>query len=111
TASVETPFLITAVLVNLFHHCAHCQHEWLLYWPVLPSMFPAYLVSVVFHPSALLRNLSVAQFHFFGGVFTACFIVAVFLLARGRTYWWLHLAGAFVISSGLAAMAFIIIAA
>src|SRR5690349_7931591 len=37
---VESPFLVTFLLVQLLKQCPHCRHQWLS-WPILPGAFPS----------------------------------------------------------------------
>jgi hypothetical protein len=106
--AVELPFLLTFLLVQLLKQCPHCRHEWLS-WPILSGAFPWYFAT--FSLKLLPRDLSLTQVKFGWGAFTVGLIAALFLACRRSTVWRQLLAGGLVLSSGLAVLAFVLIAA
>ena len=108
TLAVELPFLAGYLLVQMLSRCSHCRHEWLS-WPVLPGAFPWY--HVTYSLKLLPRNLTTMQGKLIWGAFTACFIAALFLASRRNGAWRQILAGGLALSSGLAVLAYLLIAA
>lgn len=106
--AVELPLLVTCLLVQLLKQCPHCRHEWLS-WPVLAGAFPWYVATFKF--KVLPKDLSLFQLKFGWGVFTACLIAVLFAVSRRSTLWRQLLAAGLVFASGLAVLAFLLIAA
>jgi hypothetical protein len=106
--AVELPFFLTCLLVQLFKQCPHCRHEWLS-WPILSGAFPWYFAT--FSLKLIPRDLSLMQVKLGWVVFTACIIAALFLACWRSVLWRPLLAGGLVLSSGLAVLAFLLIAA
>ena len=65
---VESPFLVTCLLVQVFKQCPHCKHEWLS-WPILPGAFPWYFAAI--NLKLIPRDLSVIQLKFGWALFAA----------------------------------------
>lgn len=106
--TVELPFLVTCLLVQLLKQCPHCRHEWLS-WPILAGAFPWYFSAFTLH--IIPRDLSNLQVRFGWGAFTTCLIALTFLASWRSGVWRQLLAGGLVVSSGLAILAFLLIAA
>ena len=106
--AVELPFLVTFVLVQLLKQCPHCQREWLS-WPILAGAFPWYFATI--NLKLIPRDLSIFQIKFGWGMFTACLTALIFALSRRSTLWRVPLTVGFVVSTGLALLAFLLIAA
>jgi len=106
--AVELPFLAGCLLVQMLSRCSHCRHEWLS-WPLLAGAFPAY--HATFYFKLLPRDLTMMQVRFVWGAFTACFIAVLFLASRRNGAWRQILAGGLALSSGLAVLAYLLIAA
>lgn len=105
--SVELPFLVACLLVQVFKDCPHCRHEWLS-WPILAGAFPSYLAEINLHFG--LSHLSTNVLRFEWGAFTATLIALAFLASFRSPRWRQILAGTLILSSGLAALAFVLIA-
>jgi hypothetical protein len=106
--AVELPFLITCLLVQLLKQCPHCRHEWLS-WPILAGTFPWYFAT--FSLRFIPRDLSAFQLKIGCGIFTACLIALIFALGRRTTLWRVPLGIGLVVSSTLAVLTFLLIAA
>jgi hypothetical protein len=106
--AIEVPFFVTCLLVQLLKNCSHCRHEWLS-WPILAGAFPSYFAAINLHMAP--AHLSLNMFKFGSGAFTASLIALVFLLGLKTTLWRQLLAGALLVSTGLAVLAFLLIAA
>ncbi|MCX6922445.1 MAG: hypothetical protein NT154_04415, partial [Verrucomicrobia bacterium] len=104
----ELPFLIASLLVHLLKQCPHCRQEW-LNWPILAGAFPCYIAT--FSLKVLPRDLSNLQLKFGWGVFTACLVTVVYALSIRSTLWRLFLVAGLLSSTGLALLAFLLIAA
>jgi len=108
TMAVELPFLATCVLVQLLKQCPHCRHEWLS-WPILPGAVPWYFAT--FGLRLIPRDLGSFPLKIGWGVFTACLIALVFALSRRTTLWRVPLGFAAIVSTALAVLTFLSIAA
>jgi len=106
--AVELPFLVTCLLVQALKQCPHCRHEWLS-WPILAGAFPWYFTA--FNLKLFPRDLSTLQVRCGWGAFTACLIALIFAVSWRSAVWRQLLAGGLVVSSGLAILAFLLIAA
>lgn len=106
--AVELPFLVTCLLVQVQKQCPHCRHEW-LNWPILPGAFPWFFAT--FTLRLIPRDLGIAPVKFGWAVFTACLIGLIFAMSRQSVFWRQLIAVGFVVSAGLAVMAFMLIAA
>jgi hypothetical protein len=106
--AVELPFLVTYLLVQVLKQCPHCRHEWLS-WPILPGAFPWFFGT--FSLKIIPRDLSIIQVKFGWAVFTACLTGLIFAVSRRSALWRQLIAVGFVVSSGLAFLAFLLIAA
>ena len=100
--AVELPFLIVCLLVQWLKQCPHCRHEWLS-WPILAGAFPSYFV--------FSHNLNMLQVRLGWGAFTACLIALIFVASWRSALWRQLLAGGLAVSSGLAILAYLLIAA
>jgi hypothetical protein len=105
---VELPFFVTWLLVSVLKQCPHCRHEWLS-WPVLAGAFPWYVAT--FNLKLIPRSLETYQLKIGFGLFTACFVMLLFGVAQRTTRWRYVLATGLLVSSGLAVLAFLLIAA
>lgn len=106
--AVELPFFVMFLLVQWLKRCPHCRHEWLS-WPILAGAFPWYVSACNLH--VIPRDLSLLQMKCAWGTFTACFVALLFVTSwRSRLRRGL-LAGGLVLASGLALLAFLLIAA
>lgn len=108
TLAVELPFLVTCLLVQVLKQCPHCKHEWLS-WPILPGAFPWFFAT--FSLKIIPRDLGNVPVKFGWAVFTACLISFIFAVSRRSVFWRQLIAAGFVVSAGLAIMAFMLIAA
>jgi len=106
--AVELPFFITFLLVEGLKQCPHCRHEWLS-WPILAGAFPWYVSAFIFH--IIPRDVSLLQIKCGWAAFTACFVGLLFAACRRCGLWRWLLAGGIVAASGLALLAFLLIAA
>ena len=95
---VESPFLVTFLLVQLFRP----QNEW-WYWPILPGCFPSYRL--------LPPHATLPQARLLWGAFTALLILLIFKVSWRSTFWRQLLVGGLIVSVGLAMMAYLLIAA
>lgn len=100
--TVELPFLVGMVLVQMLVRCDHCRGVWRTFWPILPGTIPSFLLGARFgrwqFPTAL-------------GLVTIGFVAAVFLLSFRSRHWRLILAASGLILSLLAALTHALIAA
>ena len=103
-ASVELPLLIAFLLVRWG---SHFGPEW-RFWPILAGLFPCFFASR-FH--VLPLHLSILELRIAEAVFTACLIGLVFFLCSRTRFWRQFLVGAFGISSALAVLGFLLLAA
>ncbi len=106
--AVELPFFVTCLLVQVLKDCPHCRHEWLS-WPILAGAFPYFFAASNLH--LVPRHLSVTAGKFGWGAFTASLIALVFLVSWKSMLWRQFLAAALILSTGLAVLAFLSIAA
>ena len=107
-SAVELPFFVTFLLVQWLKQCPHCRHEWLS-WPILAGAFPWYVSALNLH--VIPRDLSLLQLKCGWAAFTACFVGLLFVVCRRSGLWRWLLAGGLVVASGLAVLAFLLIAA
>lgn len=103
-AAVELPLFIAFLLVK---SGPHFGPEW-FYWPILTGLFPCFFAS---HLHLLPHQLSMVEVRIAEALFTACLIALVFAVASRTTFWRQLLTGAFGLSSVLAALAFMLLAA
>jgi len=106
--TVELPFLVTCLLVQALKQCPHCKHEWLS-WPILPGAFPWFFAT--FTLKIIPRDISTVSVKFGWAVFTVSLIGLIFAVSRRSAFWRQLIAAGFVVSAGLAVMAFMLIAA
>ena len=106
--AVELPFLVTCLLVQALKQCPHCKHEWLS-WPILPGAVPWFFTT--FSLKLIPRDLGTVSVKFGWAVFTVSLIGLMFAVSRRSAFWRQLIAASFVVSAGLAVMAFMLIAA
>lgn len=102
--SVELPLFIAFLLIRWGPNYGS---EW-RFWPILAGLVPCFFASE-FH--LLPGKLSLPQLRFGMTVFTACLIGLVFVLCSRSKFWRQFLVGAFGISSALAVLGFLLLAA
>ena len=102
--SVELPLLIAFLLVR---SGPHFGPEW-FYWPIMTGLFPCFFARQL---QLVPPQLPMVEFRIAETVFTACLIALVFALASRTTFWRQLLTGAFGLSSVLAVLAFMLLAA
>jgi hypothetical protein len=103
-ASVELPLFIAFLLVRWGPHFGP---EW-RFWPILAGLFPCFFASE-FH--VFPKRLSLIELRLGMTVFTACLIGLVFVICSRTRFWRQFLVGAFGISSALAVLGFLLLAA
>jgi len=108
TLAVELPFLVTCLLVQALKQCPHCKHEWLS-WPILPGVSPWFFAT--FTLKLIPRDLSTLSVKFGWAVFTVSLIGLMFVVSRRSAFWRQLIAASFVVSTVLAVLAFLLIAA
>jgi len=102
--SVELPLFLAFLLVRWGPHFGP---EW-LYWPILTGLFPCFFARQL---QLVPHQLSLVEFRIAEAVFTACLIGLVSAIASRTRFWRQLLTGAFGVSSVLAALAFMLLAA
>jgi hypothetical protein len=100
--TVELPFFVGMILVQMLVPCEHCRAVWREFWPVLFGAFPSFICRF---------RASGSQFGVVLGLVTLVFIAGVFLLSFRSRYWRYVLAASGLISTLLAALAHALIAA
>jgi hypothetical protein len=100
--AVELPFLLGMVLVQVLVRCEHCRGFWRSDWPILPGLFPSYILGARYGGT---------QFLIFLGLVTLAFMTVVFLLSFRNSYWRFMLAASVLIFSLLAVLTHALIAA
>ena len=100
--TVELPFLLSMALVQVLVQCAHCRGVWRTFWPVLPGLFPSYILGA---------RYGGPQFFAILGLVTFGFMAVVFALSFRSRYWHFILAASGLTFSLLAVLAHALIAA
>ena len=108
TLAVELPFLVTCLLVQVLRSCPHCRHEWLS-WPILPGAFPWFFAAISL--KSIPRDAGIVPMKCGWAVFTVCLIGLIFAACRQNAFWQLVLAAGVLVSSALAVVTFMLIAA
>jgi hypothetical protein len=103
-ASVELPLFIAFLLVR---RGPHFGPEW-RFWPILAGLFPCFFASRF---QVLPHLLSILELRIAEAAFTAGLIGLVFFLGSRTKFWRQFLVGAFGISSALAVLGFLLLAA
>jgi hypothetical protein len=102
--SVELPLLIAFLLVR----CGpHFGPEW-FYWPIMTGLFPCFFARQL---QLVPHQLSMVEVRIGEALVTACLIALVFAIASRTRFWRQLLTGAFGLSSVLAVLAFMLLAA
>ena len=111
TLAIESPFLIGFLLAHGLS-CSHCRKFWLIGWPVLPGLVPAFFAMTSWK-NLLPRGANLPEWTFFvlSGLVTVGLIALLFMASfRSRRWRWILAAG-FLVSSVLALLCHAILAA